>query len=272
MEQFLSTIFPCCFPNRHARSQAGRASDAHERTPLLGDGSGSVHNSSPNSISDGGAATPGSDTRRLKRKPTSILPSPAYDATVLRSIIDDFKGKLIAVDTSTGSGEKSGTPLLSSGTDIVVEPKEGEETVRSSNSSTASSRKHVTPVHTLRLTVSTPSSPSSSSRTLTTTTPHPKLVDIWSEPPPTDSPTAVLSYSAAVKKGKKGTPKSGRRFGGTPRPFASASADVRAGTPPRDDDASVEQRTYESLAEIVRSKPLVHDWDLEDASEAQAAA
>ncbi|SJX63208.1 uncharacterized protein SRS1_14032 [Sporisorium reilianum f. sp. reilianum] len=252
MERILSIVFPCCFPNRHSSS-----GQHNERTPLLHDGAHSAHGSSRNSISDSGVATPGSDGKRLKRKHNSILPSPAYDAHVLKSIIDDFKGKLIAVDTSAAAekGAAGGTAglLLSSGAEA-----DHAEGVQSSSASTTSIGKRLTPVHTLRLAVSSAHAPSAS---------HPKLVDIWStSPPPSTStapapPTTTLSYSAAVKRGSAAGKAKGKRFSGS----AKASA-ATASVP----EASIEQKTYESLSELARSKPLVHDWELDDAEEGKA--
>jgi len=269
MESILSTIFPCCFPSRSSRSHAQR--DHNERTPLLGDGSGSIASPPGNSIAEG-ATSPGSGTTRLKRKPNSILPSPAYDANALKSIIDDFKGKLIPVDSTTTS-EKTAALLLqgaetAEAAEAAAMPSE-ETAAESSNSSTTTT--HVTPVHTLRLSVSTASNTRTSSHA-----PLPKLVDIWSESSdPTASSSAseqaagsTLSYSAAVKKGKKGG-KNTKRFPGAPKLLASSSADSGKGGK---EEASVEQRTYENLAEIARTKPLVHDWDLDDGSEGAPTA
>lgn len=273
MESILSTIFPCCFPSRSTRSHTQR--DHNERTPLLGDGSGSIASPPGNSIAEG-ATSPGSGTARFKRKPNSILPSPAYDANALKSIIDDLKGKLIPVDSATTS-EKGATLLLEGAESAEEAAKSSEETAVESSSSPTTT-KHVTPVHTLRLSVSTASNTRTSSHA-----PLPKLVDIWSEsgdstasasasgPAAGTSTAAVgstLSYSAAVKKGKKGG-KNTKRFPGAPKPLASSSSDSGKGGK---EEASVEQRTYESLAEIARSKPLVHDWDLDDGSESAPAA
>ncbi|SNX86485.1 uncharacterized protein MEPE_05194 [Melanopsichium pennsylvanicum] len=289
MEQLLSTIFPCCFSHRHSRSHVQRSSDANERTHLIRPASGSSLNSSPNSIADGGApiTTPrGADTRRLKRRHNSILPNPTYDANMLESIIDLFKRKLIALDTAapgagtgaSASGEQGTAFLLITDKPSNLDINEaGAQQVNSNSSSSSTTNttdsphdKHVTPIHTLRLNVS------ATSRTNDPPFPsQPKLVDIWTEPATTPQPPAsitasadapVFSYSAAVKKGRMGAPKTGKRFGAgvskpQPQPFPS----------PKDKQAesseSVEQTTYESLAEIIRCKPLMHDWDLDDGLE-----
>lgn len=266
MEQFLSTIFPCCFPNRHSRSRDAGRSHLNERTPLLGEGSGSIASTSG---TPDGTATPGSETKTLKRKQNSILPSPAYDAHVLKGILDDFKGKLIAIDSTTAAGEKSAA-LLAGGAEAIHGDAEStaEGGVESSTSSLKAGVKHVTPVHTLRLSVS-----NSTRRPSQPTSAQPKLVDIWSET--SESATsnasgagsgAILSYSAAVQKGKKGSAKSKNRFGGAPKPLASSSG---AG---RDQGVdSVEERTFESLSEVVKAKPLVLDWDMDDGEESGSA-
>ncbi|CDU26306.1 uncharacterized protein SPSC_06500 [Sporisorium scitamineum] len=258
MERILSVIFPCCFPNRYTSSQQ------NERTPLLHDAAHSE--SSRNSISESGVATPGSDAKRVKRKHNSILPAPAYDAHVLRNIIDDFKGRLIAVDTGVvggsaekgaGAGAGAGVGLLLSSGAETADPVEAEA-IQSSSASTGSIVKHVTPVHTLRLAVSSPHPPTASQS---------KLVDIWSPSTSTPSstptsvapPTTILSYSAAVKRGSATAKTKGKRF---------SSAAARASTPAP--QTSVEQKTYETLAELVRCKPLVHDWELDEAEDAKS--
>lgn len=226
MDRFLSTVFPCCFPNRHAsRSSSG---EHNERTPLLNDAAHSTHGSSRASLNESGIATPGSDTKRLKNK-QSVLPAPAYDAHVLRNIIDDFKGKLIAVDTKDAGGESSSVGALLSDSGRIATPR-----------TEGSGEKHFTPVHTLRLSISS-----------TSQAPAPRLVDIWSDPPPPEpaaqpsSSSTILSYSAAVKRGQ-----AGRKRG------AKATQQAK--------EMSVEQKTYEALSEMVGSKPLVHDWVLDD--------
>ncbi|TKY85463.1 hypothetical protein EX895_005625 [Sporisorium graminicola] len=261
MERFLSIVFPCCFPNRRSSSSGQH----NERTPLLYDAAHTAHGSSRNSISDSGLATPGSDAKRVKRKHNSILPAPAYDAHVLRNILDDFKGKLIAVDASgaTGGGEKGATGataglLLESGAEAVGQA----EAEAASASTTSISAKHLTPVHTLRLAVSSSHPPAASQS---------KLVDIWSTSPPSSTTTSsntpaaapsntILSYSAAVKRGSAAGKPKGKRFSGAAKGSAAAAVP----------EASVEQKTYESLAELARSKPLVHDWELEEGEDAKA--
>ncbi|SOV08865.1 uncharacterized protein UDID_15537 [Ustilago sp. UG-2017a] len=239
MQSILSTIFPCCFPsNRHTRSSG----DNTERTPLLNaDRSHSIHSGAASSfIGDSGVVTPGSETKRNKHKKNSVLPSPSYDAHVLKSIVDDFKGNLISVDST---GEKGAGLLLDGGDAEQSTIAEAEQAV---------GKKHVTPVHTLRLSVSSGLRPRSTT----------KLVDIWSDTPTdptttpanagsgTNTPTSsnILSYSAAAKRGKKANAKNKK-----------ASAAVKGKEGP-----SVEQKTYETLAEMARAKPLVHDWDLQD--------
>lgn len=318
MEQFLSTIFPCCFPNRHNRPSNSRHSafggDANERTPLIGNASGNNAGGSGGSIHDsgsdgvGGASTPGRlDAKRLRRKQNSILPSPAYDANVLKSIIDDFKGKLIAVDTAAGGttaekgGAGGGVGLLLNGAAgledkrTVVEeqnveteeqkddqPAAAQSTNGNKNvSPTELTTKHVIPVHTLRITFSNPGSSSSLSSTTVERAERTKLVDIWSTPTlpatsasssssPAMAPTEItsppaskLSYSAAVKRGSSTATTKKGRFGtaaSKSTPSSSPSLSSQAGA----EEVSVEQKTYEVLAGLVRSKPLVHDWDLED--------
>lgn len=262
MEQFLHTVFSCCFPTRRSRRSTG---EQHERTPLLGDGINSTNAPKPNSISEG-AASPGSESKRVQRKHNSVLPTPAYDAHVLKTILDDFKAKLIAVDSTTGptvagaGSEKGGLLLIGSEPDDLGAHGEAQE--GKSTSSSMGTGLHVTPVHTLRLSLSTTSPPSS--------TCAPKLVDIWSEPHPDPTPAStpapftpapsasstILSYSAAAKRGKKASAKHSKpRSAGAPPPKHPASLG---------DTENVEQNTYQSLTQIAATKPLVHVWDLDE--------
>ncbi|SPO23703.1 uncharacterized protein UTRI_03770_B [Ustilago trichophora] len=243
MESFLSIIFPCCFPSaRHS------SSPYDERSPLLANPNHPSSSSSRNSISDNGGTAAslggvgGLEAKKAKRKQNSILPTPAYDANVLRGIVDEFLGKIVAVDSSvsTGGGEKGGGSslgmLLNSSVDDGGVEQHGGPTQppAKQNIPFPTPTKHLTPIHTLRITLSSTSS---------SPTPQ-KLIDIWSDqtsqPPPTPTPT-TLSYSAAVKRGSK------RSINPKPKPVQS-----------------VEQSTYQNLTELIRQKPLVHTWELDD--------
>lgn len=231
MERLLSVIFPCCFPTRRFSSAP------HERTPLLHDSGASSQRPS----SDSGIATPGSDGKRVKRKHNSILPAPAYDAQALRGIMEDFRGKLIAVET----GERGEKWLLGGG---AVEGQESSEAIAT---------KRLTPVHTLRLAVTASSSHVPAAA-------EPKLVDIWStSPTPSTAPSnTILSYSAAVKRGSATAKPKGKRFSSASKGNSTATG--------KKAEASVEQRAYETLAELARAKPLVHDWELDESEDAKA--
>ncbi len=100
MEQILSILLPCCFGRRHVRSPARSAADANERTPLLADGSQSIASGS-GSIADSSAAQ-----AKRKRKPQSILPTPAYDEHTLRNILDDLSARLVDVESAKTHADK----------------------------------------------------------------------------------------------------------------------------------------------------------------------
>lgn len=229
MEQILSILLPCCFGTRHARSPARSAADANERTPLLADGSQSIASGS-GSIADSSAAQ-----AKRKRKPQSILPTPAYDEHTLRNILDDLSARLVDVESAKTHADKQSiltSPPLATPEESTDKPGSG------------TGAKFVTPVHTLRLSVRSPSTPAE---------PTSKLVDIW--PKDTEDAASVnstagarLSYSAALKRGAK---KKAKRFPST--------SNARP-----DDPAAVEQQTYNNLAQIAGSKPLVHSWDIDD--------
>ncbi|EST05259.1 hypothetical protein PSEUBRA_005527 [Kalmanozyma brasiliensis GHG001] len=228
MERILGTIFPCCFPARRGRRSS--AGEHNERTPLLPDSAQA--GSSRNSLNGSGIATPGSD-RRVKRQ--SVLPAPAYDAHVLRGIVDEFRGRIISVDPAAGAGagvgEKSG---------VLVGPEEvGEAQAGRAQSGEG---RHVTPVHTLTL-------GATAERGGT------RLVDIWSDPTPPPAAASGagvgMSYSAAAKRAPAIAPGKKAKRGAK----ATATATAAKGT-----EEGVEQRTYEALAEMVRAKPVVFDW------------
>ncbi|SPO24501.1 uncharacterized protein UTRI_03770 [Ustilago trichophora] len=283
MESFLSTVFPCCFPRaRHSTSTHD------ERTPLLTSSNNPPSSSSRNSIADnanGGTATTlggsgGLEAKKLKRKQNSILPTPAYDANVLKGIVDEFLGKVVAVDSSasTGGGEKGGASSSSSFLGMLLssssssssssndeEVTKGQTAEQGQGSAenkvetkadipfpTTTSSKPLTPIHSLRINLSSTPSSSHDSSSLHNTRPT-KLVDIWTDQPPLAPPsstpppasTTLLSYSAAVKRGAKKSNK--KSSSNKPKPTQN-----------------VEQTFYENLAQFVTQNPLVHTWQLDD--------
>ncbi|KIS68994.1 uncharacterized protein UMAG_12202 [Mycosarcoma maydis] len=241
MEAFLGIVFPCCFSSRRRSSLSGTS----ESTPLLHDALHATASCS-HSVCDHGVPTIQADARR-KRKQNSVLPTPAYDAVVLRDIMDEFLSKLISVDASArgvaGTGEKRArirTNLLSTLEDRVAPSK----------------AKHVTPIHTLGPTLSRSS----------THAHEPKFVDIWcdhdsSAPPRTAcAPTTGahrLNYSAAAKRAALISPPPSKK------PLQKRPPPPHP-KPSLDDPTIIQQSTYESLSLLARSKPLVHDWTLAD--------